>query len=116
MYTATAPVMGCRQQPLPATFPTCRCEHLCCTRRCLSAALHTGKLRPRRTRTHTHTPPRLPSAQVTITTDTSAACTNEVLPITYPKFPAMCEVSAQVAAGPAGGDLCAKGGRANGSR
>ncbi|KAL4425448.1 hypothetical protein ABPG75_009464 [Micractinium tetrahymenae] len=30
--------------------------------------------------------------KVTITTDTSAACTNEVLPITYPKFPAMCEV------------------------
>lgn len=33
-----------------------------------------------------------PSRQVTITTDTNAACTNEVLPITYPKFPAMCEV------------------------
>lgn len=35
-------------------------------------------------------PPR--PRQVTITTDTSAVCTNEVLPITYPKFPAMCEV------------------------
>ncbi len=30
--------------------------------------------------------------KVTITTDTSLDCTNEVLPITYPKFPAMCEV------------------------
>ena len=30
--------------------------------------------------------------RVTITTDTSLDCTNEVLPITYPKFPAMCEV------------------------
>lgn len=29
--------------------------------------------------------------RVTITTDTSVDCTNEVLPITYPKFPAMCE-------------------------
>jgi pyruvate kinase len=32
--------------------------------------------------------------RVTITTDTSRECTNEVLPITYPKFAAMCEVRA----------------------
>lgn len=30
--------------------------------------------------------------QVTITTDTTQECTSSLLPITYPKFPAMCEV------------------------
>lgn len=34
--------------------------------------------------------------RVTITTDTSLDCTNEVLPITYPKFPAMCEPGDQI--------------------
>eukprot|EP00887_Chlorella_sp_A99_P003611 scaffold7.g3611.t1 len=32
------------------------------------------------------------SQRVVITTDTTAECTNELLPITYPKFPAMCQV------------------------
>ena len=32
------------------------------------------------------------SRQVTITTDTTQECTSSLLPITYPKFPAMCEV------------------------
>ncbi|KAL4856094.1 Pyruvate kinase 2 [Chlorella vulgaris] len=34
--------------------------------------------------------------RVTITTDTSRECTNEVLPITYPKFAAMCEPGDQI--------------------
>jgi hypothetical protein len=41
-----------------------------------------------------HAPSFPHTAQVVITTDTTKECTHEVLPITYPKFPAMCEVRA----------------------
>ena len=34
--------------------------------------------------------------RVVITTDTTRECTNELLPITYPKFPAMCEPGDQI--------------------